>query len=513
MKRAFGLLAFLTLLSRFSGFIRVAVFAAFFGRGPESDVFLTALLVPELMYRLLSEGLVASAAIPLFVRHRGEADRERTSFWSIFWIVSAAAAMAVAGLMVWAKPLCALLVPGFPADRLDTLARLWRLIAPYVLLSAQTAVMTAFLNARQVFGPPGLGPLLVNLTIIGAILGTGGGNLEAIALSVTLGAVLQMAWLTWLVRGHGVVLDQAFDRRHLSGPLMREFADKVAPVALWLFLTPIIPVYERYLLSSEAVGSVTLLNYNEKLLNLPLGIISISLATVLFPNLSEIRDEERPRLLRRGIWALTAMLLPIFLTIQTGSETIVATVYQRGRFELAETGLTAAFFRAYAWWLLPTSICLLLNRALFAGGSFRFPFIAGLASIILQIGLDTWMVPRWGPPSVGWGAAGAANVQMFLLFAGLWWSGGPGGWGRALVPAVAGLLAGLLATGPLVTAFPALAGWTGCSDKWALLALLVGWWGLLQVGVALLAWPFWRANPTPATTTSPGARPPAGEVP
>lgn len=510
MRRAFGLLALLTLLSRFSGFIRVAVFASFFGRGPESDVFLTALLVPELMYRFLSEGLVASAAIPLFVRQRGDAEREQATFWSIFWTVSAAAGAATAMLAIWAEPLCAALVPGFSGERLGTLAKLWRLIAPYVLLSAQTAVMTAFLNARQVFGPPGLGPLLVNLTIIAAILGTQGGNLEAIALSVTLGALLQMAWLAWLVRPHGVSLAQAFDRRRLSFPLMREFAEQVAPVALWLFSTPIVPVYERYLLSSEAVGSVTILNYNEKLLNLPLGIISISLATVLFPNLSEIRPEERPRLLRRGIWALTALLLPIFLTIQAGSATIVATVYQRGRFALAETDLTAAFFRAYAWWLLPTSICLLLNRALFASGSFRFPFVAGLASIILQIGLDTWMVPRWGPPSVGWGAAWAANVQMFLLFAGLWWSGGTGDWSGALVPAATGLLVSLLAAGPLAAAFPTLTARIGWSDKWALLALLTGWWGLLQIATALLIWPFWTRDregaPGPSGSSAPASQ-------
>lgn len=497
LKRAFGLLAFLTLLSRFSGFIRVAVFASFFGRGPESDIFLTALLVPELMYRFLSEGLVASAAIPLFVRTPEKSDLERTTFWSIFWAVTIPAGLAVAALIVWAEPICALLVPGFDPAALGRLAHLWRLIAPYVLLSAQTAVMTAFLNARQVFGPPGLGPLVVNLTIIAVILWTRGGNLEAIALSVTLGAVMQLVFLAWLVRRHGLVADQALSPGNLSWPVMREFTDQVAPVAVWLFLSPVIPVYERYLLSSEAVGSVTILNYNEKLLNLPLGIISISLATVLFPNLSQIEEKDRPSLLAKGVWALTVMLLPVFLAVQAGSETIVATVYQRGRFELADTGLTAGFFRAYAWWLLPTSTCLLLNRALFARGSFRFPFLAGLASILLQVGLDTWLVPRWGPASVGWGAALAANVQMALLFLGLAWKG-QGGWWRSIVPALAGLALGAALSSPLAEGFSRLVQAWGVEGKWHQLIGLTGVWMVIQVGVGLAAWPFWRDAKPPA---------------
>ena len=491
LKRAFGLLAFLTLLSRFSGFIRVAIFASFFGSGPESDVFLTALFIPELMYRFLSEGLISSAAVPIFVRQKANPGQLQKSFWSIFWTVTAVSSVPIIGLEIFAEPLCRLLVPGFSEPGISNLAHLWRIIAPYVLLSAQAAVMAAFLNARNHFAGPGLGPLVVNGTIIAGILMANGGNLESIALSVSLGAVFQLIWLGWLTRGQGLVVDRALSRASFCWDVIREFAANVAPISLWIFLMPIVPVYERYLLSSQAVGSVSVLNYNEKLINLPLGIISISLATVLFPSMSEADEERRDRLLGAGLWALVAMLIPIFLVIQAGSDTLVDVVLRRGRFSVAETALTAEFFRNYSFWILPSSVCLVLNRAFFARGNFRLPFFAGLLAIMTNILFDGWMVQHVGPSGVGFGAALAAAVQMILLFSGLAWTSGRNALLWSLPPILAALLAFPLVK-PVALALAHLNIFFSPSGKWSELLLLAGLGAFLQMLTGGIGAYFWR---------------------
>ncbi len=418
--KAFGSLALLTLLSRLSGFVRVAVYAAVYGGGREADLFLAAMILPELLYKFMADGLVSAAAIPLFVKDRGESSVVRRTFWSLFWPVSAGALLLTLLLALAARPVCGLLVPGFLPETFDRMVILWRILTPYALLSIQAALMTSFLNAMGLFARPAVGPLLVNVAIIVGMLLARSEPVEYVGIAVLAGALIQFAWLFLLAMRNGAAYDHSdCAPRTIDWNIVSGFITGTGPVAGWVLLTAIVPLFERSLLSTSAEGAVAGLNYTDKLINLPLGIVSISLASAVFPSLSAAPPLERRRIVRRAFWLLGALLVPIMLVMTGGAEATTAVVYKRGRFDASAAMLTASLLRAYGWALFPVSVTMLLNRLCFAEGKFRLPFMVGLIGVTVQVGLDYALVGRMGPVGVGWGAVGSSSLQVLCLVAAL----------------------------------------------------------------------------------------------
>ena len=109
--KAFGSMALVTLLSRVSGFLRVAIFAAYYGSGPEADIFLSVMILPELMYRFIADGLISSASVPMFVRKREQGGESRKTFWTLFWGIAGVTLPVMAVLVFFAEPICGAMMP------------------------------------------------------------------------------------------------------------------------------------------------------------------------------------------------------------------------------------------------------------------------------------------------------------------------------------------------------------------------------------------------------------------
>ncbi|MDD3147337.1 MAG: lipid II flippase MurJ [Candidatus Riflebacteria bacterium] len=405
----------LTMLSRVSGFIKVAAFAAFYGRSAEADMFLAIMILPDLMYRFLSEGLVASASVPMFVDLRDDHDQLGRSFWTQLWLAFIVGSVIALFLTVFSGPICRFLTPGFAVEDIGRLQLMWSLVSTYIVAGLVAGVMTSLLNARMSFAAPAIGPLLVNISIIAGIFLARGGPVELIALATVAGSVVQAIWLLWLV-WRLKIIDFALKKALIiDRAIAREFVVAVTPVAIWISVLPFIPVYERYLLSMQATGSVAALNYAEKLFNLPLGIISISLAHVILPRLSMLDHQRRTSFLLKSFAAATAAIAPVVLLILAFSEEIVSVVYQRGRFSPADAEVAAALFKSYSLALLPVSLCMVLNRGFFAARNYLMPFAAGLSAAAVQFYLGARLVVSFGVPGIGYAAAIAYTVQTAIL--------------------------------------------------------------------------------------------------
>ncbi len=485
--RAFGSLAALTLLSRLSGFVRVAVFAAMYGGGREADLFLAAMILPELLYKFMADGLVSAAAIPIFVRRRDDAGTVRRTFWSLFWFVSACALALSAVLAIAARPICGVLVPGFLHETFERMVVLWRILTPYTFLSIQAALLTSYLNAMGQFARPAVGPLLVNLAIIAGMLAARGGPVESIGLAVLAGAFLQFAWLFLLaVRNGAEYASPDSSPINIDKNIIFDFIIGTGPVAAWVLLTAIVPLFERSLLSTSSEGAIAALNYTDKLINLPLGIVSISLASAVFPALSAAGEAERLRLAKNAFWLLGGLLVPVILVMTGGAEAVTTVVYRRGRFDAAAAAFTADLLRAYGWALFPVSVTMLLNRVCFAAGRFRLPFFVGLACTAAQVCLDYLLVARAGPVGVGWGAAGASLLQVCLLTAAMTVTAEAGrDVVRLLLPIGCWIVIGLIAAKPVVGICAELCAATSLGSAGTLLRLgLI--WGTLQALAAMV---------------------------
>ena len=413
--RSFFSLASLTLFSRVSGFFKVAAFAAFYGRTSEADLFLTVMLLPDLVYKFLSEGLISSAAIPIFVDLRQDKAKRRTAFWSLFWVALLISAIISVFIGLNSQKICELITPGFSGIIIWRMSNFWELISIYVIFGLLSGLFTAYLNAQGLFALPALGPIIVNLFIIAGIFGAKGSPVEWIGFSVLLGAFIQTAFLLFLCLKNGVSLEGHFKYLKPDFRVCLSFIQGVMPIAVWISVLPFIPLYERHLLSMLGEGSVATLNYSEKLFNLPLGIISISLARVAFPELSKLRGEAKDNLLNRVLLGIVLILIPVLLVNHFFAESIVAIVFKRGKFSSSDVAIAGKLFRSYSWALIPLSLSLVLNRSFFAERNYLVPFLAGILAASAQFYFGGNFVAKFGIKGIGFAACLAYSIQFLIL--------------------------------------------------------------------------------------------------
>jgi putative peptidoglycan lipid II flippase len=414
--KAFFSLSFLTALSRVSGFVKVAALAAFYGGSFEADVFMAVMLLPDLLYKFLSEGLVSCAAVPMFVEKRENKEQLEQVFYTLFWLLLLFGLVVAALFTGFSSLICGSFFPGFQAEALPRISYLWSVLTLYLVLILPTAVLGSFLNSFLSFAMPAMGPLIVNGFIIAGIFYAAGGPIEIIIYATVLGAFFQLLWHLYLIkRSQNLAL--SFKRSlTFNRAVAKEFVAAVLPVMLWVSSLAMIPVYERYLLSTQTTGSLAALNYAEKLFNLPLGIISISLASVILPSLSLIDAQKRKAFLGRALGYTALMVLPVLLVIWLFSDSIVELVYKRGQFSSDDGALASSLFKSYSLALLPVSLNLVLNRGFFAEKKYLFPVGAGLlaSATIFIIGFN--FIGKFGVAGVGYAATIAYSIQTIALF-------------------------------------------------------------------------------------------------
>ncbi|MFA6750078.1 MAG: lipid II flippase MurJ [Candidatus Riflebacteria bacterium] len=413
---AFFSLSALTVLSRVSGFVKVAALAAFYGRSVEADMYMAVMLLPDLAYKFLSEGLVSCAAVPMFVELRDNKEKIKNIFWTLIWISLIAGVLGTIIFAVFSKPICDNILPGFSGLEMQRVQFMWSVIGIYLMFAIPSGVLTSFLNANMSFALPAVGPLLVNAFIIAGIFAASGGAIEKIVCATVVGAAAQAFWLMFLVKKSKIF---KFDFKTMfvfDKQAAKEFICAVTPIAIWVSSLTLIPVYERYLLSMQTGGSLAALNYAEKLFNLPLGIISISLANVILPRLSLLNDKERKVFIFKSFAAAFLSVLPIVVFIWFFAEAIVELVYKRGQFSLEDASVAAELFKSYSLALLPVSLNLVLNRGFFSKRKYFLPFLSGLISSSVLFFVGAGFVTKFGVAGVGYAASLAYFVQTFILF-------------------------------------------------------------------------------------------------
>lgn len=416
MFKAFLSLSGLTLLSRLSGFIKVAAMAAFYGRTLEADIFMAVMLIPDLLYKFISEGVVSCSAVPIFTERSNDREALNSSFWSLN-LISACAGFAIfLFLAFFSSSLCSFALPGFNAENSERICFMWSVSALYVVLSLPAAVMTSFLNSELEFALPAVAPLIVNFSIILGIFVANGGAIEIIIYSNLIGAFLQLLWLFWLIIRTNLI-DFSIKKLFVCDKnVTAEFLKGSAPIGIWVLSLAFVPVYERYLLSMQTTGALAALNYSEKLFNLPLGIISISLANVILPKLARLEEgKEQKKQVFKFLGYSFFSIVPIIAFIWLFSDYIVEFVYKRGKFSDEDCSFASALFKSYSLALLPVTLNMVLNRGFFAAKKYFKPFVAGIAATAFLFAFGSYGINVWGVPGIGYISSTAYFMQTIFL--------------------------------------------------------------------------------------------------
>ena len=360
--KALGTVGGLTLVSRVLGLVRDSLFARFIGAGFASDAFLIAFRLPNMFRALFAEGAFNSAFIPMFNQKVGDPDgqglRSGLDFAEQALAVLLPVLLAMTVLLeVFAWPLTMALsgkFNGISHDQFAFAVTLSRYTIPYLMLISLVSLFGGILNSLHKFWINAAAPILLNLTLIAALLLFQSGDPlitarnQAIAVSVS--GLLQLLWLAWSCKQNGVSLKL---RRPRLTPEVKRLLALIWPAAAGSGAVQINLVISTALAASLlAHGSVTYIYVADRLNQLPLGLIGIGLGTVLLPTISrQLGAGETAAAMEtqnRGMELALLLALPATMALVLCGEPIVAGLFGYGKFDPQDVHATAQALAAFS---------------------------------------------------------------------------------------------------------------------------------------------------------------------
>lgn len=395
--RAAGVVGTATLLSRILGFVRDVVIAWFFGAGLSSDAFFVAFRIPNLLRRLFAEGSLSIAFIPVFTeylhkRGRSEAFQLAASALRLLSLIL----VLVTLLGIFCAPLIVpVIAPGFidSPDKLALTVTLTRIVFPYILFIGLVALCMGILNVLGHFAAPALAPVFLNLAMIGSVLWLAPHMehpVKGLAWGVIIGGILQLSLQVPFLIQNGVYF---WRKARLYHPGLKRIGTLMLPTVFGAAVYQINILIGTLLASLLSEGSVSYLYYADRLVQFPLGVFAIAMATAVLPSLSrEAACGDFDAL--RGTFG-HAINLVFFITVPAMvglivlREPIVALLFKRGAFDSDSVRLTAAALLYYSIGLWAFSAVRIVVSTFYALQNTKTPvrtaFISVIANIILGI--------------------------------------------------------------------------------------------------------------------------------
>lgn len=447
--KAAGAMGAATLLSRMMGLVREQVFAFFFGAGNLTDAYQVAFRIPNLLRDLFAEGAMSASLVPVFTRTRIEEGDLRAwrvaglVFRVLFTVVSI---LALIGIF-FAPQLVDLYASAFKEipGKFELTVQMTRVMFPFFPLVALAAAFMGVLNACGIFFLPAFASALFNVgsVIVGVgfvfffkygnfnsgIVNSWSGGVEiqpivGMAIGVVAGGVVQaFCQLPALYRvGYRWVSKSKEDPIWRKDPRLYQMMWMMVPGTIGLAATQVNLLVNTILATSQGPGAVSWLNYAFRLMQFPIGIFGVSLASATLPRVSEQWARRNVQgvseTLVHSLRSVFAINLPASAGLAFLGVPIIELIFQYGRFSAADTEATAWALAMYSVGLVAYSTVKVLVPACYALGNTRLPVVSSILSVALTIALNLLMVRPFGYWGLALGTSLAAVFNaLFLLIA------------------------------------------------------------------------------------------------
>ena len=352
--KSIGAIGLITLLSRVLGLAREIVRASLLGTSFYSDAFTLAFSLPNLFRRLTAEGVMTNAFIPVFCEAHQKEGRLRAldCARNFFWLSTMLLA-ALTLLFVLAAPWLVeyLFAPGFFGETLRLTVFLTRLMFAYIILISLAAVCQGVLNSFAVFWVSSFTPVLLNICIIGCAL-LFAPRLQnptiGFAIGVLLGGSLQLAFQLPFLYRCGFRLRGPLRFRD---PYLRQTGKLLLPTIFGVGIYQINIIVSTLIATTLQEGSLSSLNFSNRLLELVLGIFAVSIATVMLPEISRLVVAGKLDRVRTDLQHAVRIALFVTLPVTMGTlvlaEELVSALFMRGRFDAGSVSMTAGALRCH----------------------------------------------------------------------------------------------------------------------------------------------------------------------
>ncbi|PEQ13023.1 murein biosynthesis integral membrane protein MurJ [Novosphingobium sp. PC22D] len=430
--RNVGTIGGLTALSRVFGFVRDMLLARVLGAGLAADAFQLAFVLPNTFRRLFAEGAFSVAFVPMYTRalasEGGEdaAEAFANHVLAVFvWVLLgfSALAMLIMPGIVWLLASEYREVPG----KFELAVMLSRITFPYLGLVSLVAMLSGVLNAHSKFAPGAFVPVLLNIVLItgivtGYYLREAGGTDVTVAyvqaIAVAAAGVAQLVYMAWATRRAGVRLKLTAPK---LTPDVKRLGMLILPATLGAGVYQISQFVDTFFATSLEQGSLTLLKYADRLNQMPLGIVGIALGTAILPMLARHIQSgdarEAQRLQTNAVEMATLLTLPAAVALAICAPAFVTAFFVGGKMTEANGAVMASIVIALVAGLPSYVLVKVFQPGFFSREDTRTPVWIAAAVLVINIGVNFVVVPRYGIVGLAGATAFTSTINVLTLYA------------------------------------------------------------------------------------------------
>lgn len=434
----------MTLLSRIAGLVRDIVFAGLIGAssGIAADAFVVAFRIPNFLRRIFGEGAFSQAFVPVFTEYKTRNTQAELrdfishmlgSFGTILLIVTVIGMLA-APLIVW------ILAEGFTKEpgKYQLTVDMLRIMFPYIFFISLVAMAAGILNSFQKFGVAEFTTVLLNLCLISAALLLAphlDPPVMALAWGVLVAGFIQLIFQIPFLRRIGVLGRPKFGLTAKHEGVKRVYR-LMLPAIFGSSISQVNLLVNTYLAATLVTGSVSWLYYADRLMEFPLGVFGIALATVILPGLSRRHannsQQDFSHLLDWGLRWVFLIGLPATIALIILAGPLLATLFLRGKFNAHDVTMTSYALIAFAVGLLGLMMVKVLAPGFYARQDTKTPVKIGMIAVAVNVVTSVALFKPLGHIGLAIAVTIAAFVNAALLFQRLYRDGvyqPQSGWG------------------------------------------------------------------------------------
>ncbi|MFH1412187.1 MAG: murein biosynthesis integral membrane protein MurJ [Candidatus Omnitrophota bacterium] len=392
-----GVIGASTVISRVLGFVRDILIASKFGTGIYADAFWMAFRLPNTLRDMVGEGATDAAIVPILTEYRHT--RTQEEYWEVARVMlnlmlTVLVALSVLGV-VFAPVLVRAIAPGFlkSPEKFATTVLLTRMIFPYIIFVGMVAYSKGVLNSMNYFLSPALAPVVLNVTMIAALLFLCPViGVKGIVAGIMAGGVFQVLLQAGPLRVRGFRLKKSF---RLAHPIAKRIGKLLLPRAIGSGVYQLSVLIDTMLASLAWIvgaGGVSALQYSTRLVQLPLAVFGISLVTAALPKMSkEIASGDMAgfrHTVEFSIKTVFTVMIPAAVGLVVLSNPLVRILFQRGEFGTYSTGITSYALFFYAFGLAAYAGIKVLVSAYYSMGDTKTPVKTAAVSLIVNVVLN-----------------------------------------------------------------------------------------------------------------------------
>lgn len=411
-----------TMLSKVLGFAREIVLGYFYGTSAYSDVYITAMNIPLVVFAAIGTAIITTF-IPLYHEALEDGGEKRALKFSnnIVSIVAILSLILAIFGYIFAQPLVKLFAMNFTGEKLALTVQFVRIMMVGIVFIGLSNIMTAYLQIQGDFTIPGMIGFPNNIIIIASII------LSAVTKNIN---ILAIGGLLGMVSQFIFQVPFAIKKGYRFKPVI-DFKDKYLKKMLWLVLPVFIGVavnqintmVDRSLASGLGDGVITALNNANRLNGFVLGLFIATLGAVIYPTLSKLSTENNKEKFAESVATsvncVNLLVLPASVGAIVLATPVVRILFQRGAFDERSTALTATALVFYSVGMIGFGLRDILGKVFYSLKDTKTPMINGMIAVVLNIILNIALVKVMGHGGLALATSLSAIICILLLFASL----------------------------------------------------------------------------------------------